>query len=103
MSHEDMDRINALLLEQQAQILVMDAKVRTLRHLLGQVVQILTVEVQPEGSSFEDAFRGLVQSKLNLKLAAIADGDPSQASALTKLLLSEGVLKQTNDDSSGIS
>lgn len=103
MSQQDIDRINSLLLEQQAQLLVSDARVRTLRHLVGELVQLLKVPVQPPGATFEEAFRDLVQTEVNAKLAMIADGDQAHASALTKLLLSGGYLKQTSDDSTATS
>ncbi len=103
MSQADIERINNLLVEHQAQLLVSDARIRTLRHLIGELVQLLKVPAQPLGSTFEEAFRELVQTELNAKLGRIADGDPAQASAMTKLLLSGGYLKQTNDDASSAS
>ena len=103
MSDEDIQRINSLLLEQQAQLLVSDARIRTLVHQLGEVVKLLKLAVLPPSATFEEAFRELVQTELNAKLGTIADGDPAHASALTKLLLSGGYLKQTSDDSSATS
>jgi hypothetical protein len=88
------------LLEQQAQILVSDARIRTLIHQLGEVVRLLKLAVLPPSATFEEAFRELVQTELNAKLATIADGDAAHASALTKLLLSAGYLKQSDGDSS---
>ncbi len=46
MSTLDIDRINSLLLEQQAQLPASDARVRTLCHLVGELVQLLRIPVQ---------------------------------------------------------
>jgi DNA-binding FrmR family transcriptional regulator len=103
MSQEDIERIKALLLEQEAERLRSTAGLRAVIRMLREGEQLPNVPSQLDGATL-DKLRALshsvLQEELNATLAKLADENPARASALTKLMLKTGFLKQTNDDSS---
>lgn len=106
MSQEDIERIKALLLEQEAERLRSTAGLRAVIRMLREGEQLPDVPSQLDGATLEK-LRALsysvLQEELIATLAKLADVNPARASALTKLLMKTGFLKQLDDGSTAAS